>query len=128
MRPLLELVDVTRRFAGVLALEGVGLELRAGEVHALVGENGAGKSTLIHLASALAGLPRILILDEPTGALSESECGWLFAQVERLRRDGVAILYVSHRQEEIFRLADRITVLRDGRRVWTGSKRDTDRQ
>lgn len=231
MRPLLELVGVTRRFAGVVALDRVDFDLRPGEVHALVGENGAGKSTLINLASGVLlpdegsirldgravslsdpltahrlgivtahqeadlfetlsvaenmalqrGLPagrlgrvrwrevdrqaraalatlgeaispwvpasslsvgqrhmvqvaaafayqaRIVILDEPTSALSDAESAWLFGQIERLRAGGAGVIYITHRQEEIFRLADRITVLRDGRRVWTGLRTETDR-
>ncbi len=230
MVPLLELVGVTRRFPGVLALDRVDFDLRAGEVHALVGENGAGKSTLIQLVSGvltpdagqirLAGQParladpvtarrrgiatvhqegdlfgalsvaenmaltgglpvgpfgrvqwrrvradaraalavldaainvrwpaarlsvaqrhlvqvasavcqgaRIVILDEPTAALSAVESGWLFDQIDRLKKDGAGVIYISHRREEVFRLADRITVLRDGRRVWTGAATEID--
>ena len=224
--PPVELVEITRRFPGVLALDAVSLALAAGEVHALVGENGAGKSTLINVLSGLLapdaghvllagrrgawsgplearrngivtvhqeaelfptlsvaenmaleqGLPvaaggwvrwrqvygeatravallgeridvrrpaaelsvaerqmaqiaaavwqraRVLVLDEPTSALTAEETAWLFRQIRRLQADGVGILYVSHRQDEIFELADRITVLRDGRRVWSGPR------
>ncbi len=223
---LLELVDVTRGFPGVLALDRVSFDLLPGEVHALVGENGAGKSTLINIVSGLLspdsgcmrlcgqqvrwsnplesrragivtvhqeaelfatlsvaenmaleqGLPvgpgtwvrwrevyrdaqravaglgepidvrqpaarlsvgqrqmtqiaaavahgaKVLVLDEPTSALSASETMWLFDRIEQLKSLGVGIVYISHRQEEVFRLADRITVLRDGRRVWSGPR------
>ncbi|MEX0675543.1 MAG: ATP-binding cassette domain-containing protein [Pirellulales bacterium] len=229
--PLLRLVDVTRRFPGVVALDRVSFDLAAGEVHALVGENGAGKSTLINILAGVIpsdegsmmlagrrvvwanpvearrhgivtvhqeaelfptlsvaenmaleqGLPagpagwvrwreiygqaqravalvgetidvrapgeqlsvaqrhmtqiaaavtrqaRVLVLDEPTSALTAGETTWLFDQIKRLKRAGVGILYISHRQDEIFRLADRITVLRDGRRVWTGPSGRIDR-
>lgn len=227
--PLLDLVDITRRFPGVTALDGVSFDLRHGEVHALVGENGAGKSTLLNIISGvlqpdagqirldgrpialkspvaarrqgitavhqeaelfeplslaenlglLYGLPvthigrvdwqrvyqdareataatgeafdirqpagqlsvahrhmaqvaaavsrqaRVLVLDEPTSALSAAESQWLFEQIRQLQTAGAGIVYISHRQEEIFRLADRITVLRDGRRVWSGAAGDT---
>ena len=219
--PLLKLVGVTRRFDGVVALDAVDFDLRAGEVHALVGANGAGKSTLIKLVSgvfepdageiriagtahplgsptaarragivtvhqeaelfrtlsvaenmALAqGLPctrggfvrrrqirrdaeaamaavgesievaaraeglsvaerqmtqiaaavaqraKVIVFDEPTSALSASETERLMAQIEAFRAAGAGVIYVSHRHDEVFRLADRITVLRDGRHV-----------
>jgi ABC-type sugar transport system ATPase subunit/ribose/xylose/arabinose/galactoside ABC-type transport system permease subunit len=80
---------------------------------------------LLLLGAALSRPVRVLVLDEPTSSLSAAETDVLFAQVRRLRDAGVAILYVSHRFEEIFALADEVTVLRDGRRVWHGALRDT---
>lgn len=230
--PLLRLVDVTRRFPGVVALDRVSFDLAAGEVHALVGENGAGKSTLINVIAGLlaaddgfmllggrrvawanptearsngivtvhqeaelfealsvaenmaleGGLPtgpagwvrwreilgqaeravaplgepldvrrpgaelsvaqrhlaqiaaavarkaRVLVLDEPTSALTAGETAWLFDEIRQLKSTGVGIIYISHRQDEIFQLADTITVLRDGRRVWTGPASQIDRE
>jgi ABC-type sugar transport system ATPase subunit/ribose/xylose/arabinose/galactoside ABC-type transport system permease subunit len=230
--PLLSLEKISKRFPGVRALDQVELQVRTGEVHAIVGENGAGKSTLMNLiagvyqpdegtlrlsgrpivianpvharrlgivtvfqeadlfgplsvaenmalgqglptgplgwvrwgevyrqaeksiaalaeaidvrqpaenlsigqrhmtqvAAAVAHAARIVILDEPTSALSASESEWLFVQIQAMRSRGSAILYISHRQDEIFRLADRITVLRDGRKVWTGETSATDRE
>ena len=70
---------------------------------------------MLILARALATRPRLLILDEPTSALSAAEAERLFALVERMRDDGIAVLYVSHRLGEIDALADRLVVLRDGR-------------
>jgi len=220
---LLTFHGLTKRFGGVRALDKVDFNLRAGEIHALLGENGAGKSTLIkvlggiHLADSgtiliegkvarirsvadanrygiriihqelslvpslsiaeniylgrepqrLTGLhhrkmmadaqalvtnlgldeiysvgttvsklsvahqqlveiaralscqARILVLDEPTSSLSEKETEVLFATLRRLRSQGVGIIYISHRLEEVLRLADRITVLRDGRSAGT---------
>ncbi|WP_110588190.1 sugar ABC transporter ATP-binding protein [Microbacterium suaedae] len=218
----LEVCGITKHFDGVQALGGVDLDVRAGEVHALLGENGAGKSTLIKVVTGVhrpdsgevrvngedadfpdvrsanragvvalyqelsiipsisvaenialaAGAPsaggvvnwaemrrqaqrqldrlgqriplralagdlspvqqtmvsvaralsidaRVLILDEPTASLTDSEIEDLFAVVRRLREDGVAIVYVSHRLEEVFEVCDRLTVMRNGRTVVT---------
>jgi ABC-type sugar transport system ATPase subunit len=221
--PLLEMRDITKTFPGVRALDGVTFDLRAGEIHALVGENGAGKSTLmkilggvypagsyggevlvngevqrfgnvrqaekagiavvfqelslvkdltvgeniflgrapnrfgivrwdalyaqarklladlhlhieprtpvrnlglgqqqlVEIAKALSQNARILILDEPTAALTDAEVETLFLILDKLRARGVGMVYISHKLEEVFRLSDRITVLRDGRTVGT---------
>jgi ABC-type sugar transport system ATPase subunit len=74
---------------------------------------------MVALARALSQDCRLLIMDEPTAALSRRETETLFRIVRQLRTDGVGILYVSHRMEEIYLLADRISVLRDGRHVGT---------
>ena len=227
---LLSITEVTKSFGGVQALRGVSFDLRAGEVHALVGENGAGKSTLIkiitgaHVADggtlAIAGqvvetndpvtarelgiaaiyqqpalfpdltvaenitlglepggpwrrirwgqrrrraralLDRIgaaidpetevrhltmpeqqlveiaralgadaglLIMDEPTASLSEREVANLFRVIRELRGQGVGIIYISHRLDELFQVADRVTVLRDGCSVGTQPMSAVDR-
>ncbi len=214
--------DIDKSFPGVQALSAVDFDLRAGEVHALVGENGAGKSTLmsiiagiqkpdsgqmclyeqqyepngradaeehgirmvmqeLHLISNLsvaenifigklpnrfgiidydklngaareimekvglgdvdpdvpvrllgvgqqqmveiaAGLSRrcrILVLDEPTASLTDREIELLFAQIRKLKAEGVGIIYISHRIEEVTRIADRVTMLRDGKVIST---------
>ena len=220
---LLAIRGVSKHFGGVAALSKVAFDLRAGEIHALLGENGAGKSTLIkvlggihvpeagdicidgrrasirsvadadrhgiriihqelslapnlsiaeniymgrephrwmflerrrmiadaralvaslglaelpdvqcpvgrlttaqrqivEIARALSCRARILVLDEPTSSLSVVETEALFAALRRFRAQGVGIIYISHRLEEIARIADRITVLRDGQAVGT---------
>ncbi len=69
---------------------------------------------LVEIAKALSLQARVLVLDEPTAALSGHEVDELFAIVRRLRERGVAILFVSHRLEEVFAIADRVTIFRDG--------------
>jgi rhamnose transport system ATP-binding protein len=227
--PLLEVRDVEKSFPGVRALSGVSFNVRAGEVHALLGENGAGKSTLIKIVSgvyqpdsgailidgretrfgspedakragvatiyqelllfpelsvaeniflghaplaamgridwtamrdkaealldsleiddlaadqivgalsvghrqrveilrALSHDARILIMDEPTAALTEGDVLRLFDIVRRLKVRGVGIVYISHRLDEIFAIADRVTVLRDGAYVGARQVADT---
>ena len=218
--PLLAVVGVAKSFGSTRALRDVSIDLRAGEVHSLVGENGAGKSTLIkvmtglhrpdtghvavdgevtelrnpadaqrlgiaciyqeplvfpdltvsenifmgqsggsrlvrwrevhrraaailrqlevdidprtvasqltvgaqqavEIAKAMSRDVRVLIMDEPTAALSAHEVQRLFRQVRRLAASGVAVLFVSHRLDEVLELSDRITVLRDGQHIST---------
>jgi ribose transport system ATP-binding protein len=78
-----------------------------------------GEQQLVEIAKALSPDARILVMDEPTSALSESECATLFKVVRQLAAAGVAIIFTSHRIDEVVALANRVTVLRDGRRVLT---------
>ena len=90
-----------------------------------VGELRVGDQQLVEIAKALSKQAGILIMDEPTSALTETETERLFEIIGRLRKDGVTILYISHKMDEIFRLADRITILRDGRHVQTLRRDET---
>ena len=83
----------------------------------LVGELGIGHQQMIEIARNLIGTCRLLVLDEPTAMLTHREVELLFLQIERLKAEGVAIIYISHRLEELKRVADRIAVLRDGQLV-----------
>lgn len=231
---LLSLRRISKRYPGVVALDEVSFDLRAGEVHCLVGENGAGKSTLIkviagterpdsgeiwvngkqrhfanpaeaiaagigviyqdfklvpalsvaenillghqprrwndkspfidwkklraeagallaqigvelplqqpvarlsvaqrqmvEIAKALHHRARIIAMDEPSATLTDKELEHLFALIRRLTADGVGIIYISHRLEEIFEIGNRLTVLRDGKRVTTTDVASTNRQ
>jgi ABC-type sugar transport system ATPase subunit len=171
----LEMLNISKSFPGVRALDDVSFGCARGEIHALCGENGAGKSTLIKIlggayrpdrgrilldghevefshpvASRRAGvsiihqelslLPhrsvaeniflgieptrygidaRILVMDEPTAALDRDDAARLLDLVKRLSEEGVSVIYVSHRMPEIKTVADRVTVLKDGRTVMT---------
>ena len=227
MEYVLELKNIYKSFPGVKILEDVTLQVRPGEVHALMGENGAGKSTLmkilmgiykadqgsiflegketamhgpkdamskgismihqelntvldmevaenvfvgrellkkgmeklkivdiarmreetgryfremnididprakmrtlsvaemqlVEIVKAISLNSKIIVMDEPTSAITEKEAAVLFTQIERLKKQGVAIIYISHKMDEIFRISDTITVLRDGQ--WIGTK------
>jgi D-xylose transport system ATP-binding protein len=110
------------------------LRAQARESLALVGSSldpdtpvrglGVGQQQMIEIARALAKRSEILVLDEPTAALTESDAWRLLDLVRDLRRRGVSSIYISHRLEEVFSIADRITVLRDGRSVRTAPARD----
>lgn len=82
-------------------------------VHAL----GVAQQQMVEIAKALSQDARVLVMDEPTAALSDRETELLFAMIKRLKAQGVAIIYISHRLSEVFSLGDRITVLRDGRKI-----------
>jgi D-xylose transport system ATP-binding protein len=94
------------------------LQLRL-DPHVPVRRLGIGQQHLVEIAKALSRNARILVLDEPTAALTDAEADVLFGILERLRERGVGIIYISHKLVEVFRLADRITVLRDGAVVST---------
>src|SRR2546427_4408548 len=80
---------------------------------------GIGQQQLVEIAKALSQEARILVLDEPTAALTDSEVVTLFEILKDLRAGGVAMIYISHKLDEVFRLSNRITVLRDGRTIAT---------
>ena len=83
------------------------------------GSLGAGQRQLTEIVKAIAQKARVLILDEPSTALSTHDVEKLFAFLNKLKAEGVAIIYVSHRMDEIMKIADRATILRDGRHVIT---------
>ncbi len=228
---ILKMTDINKSFSGVKALKGVSLELRAGEVHALMGENGAGKSTLmkiltgiyekdsgeievfgekvefqnvkesqekgiaiihqelnmmkdltvaqnifigreymkfgafiddrkmdseakklldyvgvkispdkklgdltvgkqqmVEIAKAISHNSKLLILDEPTAALTSVEVDDLFRIMNELKRKGIGMIYISHRMDEIKRISDRVTVMRDGEYIGTVNTHETDNE
>jgi D-xylose transport system ATP-binding protein len=107
-------LEMHRRAAALLADFGLALppELPVGRL-------GIGHKQLIEIVRALDKRSRVLVLDEPSAALTESEVATLSGHLQRLRQQGTAIIYISHRLDEVFALADRITVLRDGASIVT---------
>src|SRR5581483_7383914 len=90
-----------------------------------VGNLTIGEQQWVEIARALTDQARILILDEPNSALNQHETRVLFGLIERLKKQGITVLYISHRLEEVFQIADRITVIRDGEYVGTWQKGET---
>lgn len=89
------------------------------DVHQPVKRLGIAEQQMVEVAKALSLDAKILIMDEPTSALTEREINELFATIRRLKSQGVSVIYISHRLEELFEIGDRVTVLRDGKVVGT---------
>jgi ribose transport system ATP-binding protein len=114
-RGLVDRAAMERRTAELLADAGVtGISPRT-----QVGELSVARRQTVEIAKALASRVRVLVMDEPTAALAEHEVELLSALVRRLAERGLGILYISHRLREVFALAGRVTVLKDGNRVTT---------
>ncbi len=99
----------------MLARLGVSIDPKA-----RVGTLGMAEQQLVEISRALSRNARFILMDEPTASLTETEIELLFRKIGTLKESGVGILYISHRLEEISRIADRITVMRDGRSVYSG--------
>ncbi len=113
-RGLLDDREAVRRARAVLAELGEDIDPRTP-----VERLSVGMCQMVEIAKALSKDARILVMDEPTASLSESETEALFRLVARLKASGISIVYISHRMAEIFRICDRITVMRDGETVLT---------
>ena len=116
---LVDGAEVNRRAASIFARLGVVIRPSS-----LAGDLPIAQRQLVAIAQALAHRAVLLILDEPTSALNKQEAERLFVLIRALKAQGVSILYVSHRLEEVFGVADRITALRDGRYVGTVPRRE----
>jgi galactofuranose transport system ATP-binding protein len=101
--------------AALLADYGVDVDVRLP-----LGVFGVGTQQMVALARAVSTEAHVVIMDEPTSSLEPREVETLFSVIDRLHREGIAILYVSHRLDELYRICDRVTVLRDGKLVHTG--------
>jgi ribose transport system ATP-binding protein len=105
-------------------LSGYGI---TGDVRKPLGSLAVGAQQMVALARAVSTEAHVVIMDEPTSSLEPREVETLFSVIERLRGEGIAIVYVSHRMDELYRVCDRVTVLRDGRHVHTGELADMPR-
>ncbi|SCW80657.1 ribose transport system ATP-binding protein [Paenibacillus tianmuensis] len=103
-------------------LSQLGLSIDPGII---AGELSVGQQQMIEIAKALSMNAEILVLDEPTAALTDREIESLFTVIESLKTKGVGMIYISHRMEEIFRICDRVTIMRDGHTVGTDCVADT---
>ncbi len=112
---LVDWPELERRARETMAQLGLDIDPRLP-----VGELSAPLQQMVEIAKALSVDPRVLILDEPTAAVTQRESEALFALLRRLRARGMAIIYISHRLAEIFQIADRVTVLKDG--AWMGTE------
>ena len=105
-------------------LERVGLDMPPSQ---LMRTLSIAQMQLVEIAKAVSRNAKLIIMDEPTSALTEKETGILFDQIRRLRAEGVSVIYISHKLEEIFEITDTVSVLRDGLMIETAPTRDVDR-
>ncbi|MCL6444067.1 MAG: sugar ABC transporter ATP-binding protein [Alicyclobacillus sp.] len=105
------------------ALKSLGIAI---DVNSKMGELNVSQQQICEIAKCISKKPRIVILDEPTASLTKFERDTLFQVMRKMRDDGLAVIFISHHLEDVFELADRCTVLRDGRTVFTGEIRDID--
>lgn len=114
-----------RRTLGIALVDRAAMRKKAGELLSRLGLAldpdrhvsllSAPEQRLVEIARALAGKARIIVMDEPTAALAEPEAQALFRIIARLKEEGIGVIYISHYLDEVFRIADRVAVLRDGR-------------
>jgi len=114
-----------RRRTAAALLERIGAAI---DPDRLVASLSMPEQQIVEIAKAIGANAKILIMDEPTASLSDHEVDHLFAIIKRLRAEGTAIVYISHRLEEVFAVADRVTVLRDGAIIATTPRADVDRR
>lgn len=106
-------------------LDSMGVRI---DPHELIENMTTANMQLVEITKSVAKKAKILIMDEPTAPLSNKETDELFKLIERLQEQGVAIIYISHRMDEIFRIANRVTVMRDGKVIQTSDIGDVTRQ
>jgi ribose transport system ATP-binding protein len=114
---------IEKKAVKVLAQFGVNLDPRA-----LVQDLSIAEQQIVEIAKAVSKNVKILVMDEPSAPLSVSEVELMFKIINQLKQKGVTIIYISHRLEEVFRISDRVSVMRDGRYVTTKNTSETNRQ
>ena len=108
--------EMVRRSQDILVEMGLEVDART-----KVRDLSIAKQQMVEISRALLSNAKIIVMDEPTSSLTKTEIDQLFAQIETLKKAGIAIIYISHRMDEIFRVADSISVLRDGKMIGTDS-------
>lgn len=121
--PILDIEEMYLRAEEVLSQLGIEIDVRAE-----VGSYPASTQQMVALGMAISRNAKIMILDEPTSSLSKKEIQMLFKVMSNLRSAGHALIYISHRLEEVFEIADRLTVLRDGHSIGTFFVKDVNRE
>ena len=116
---------ISWRAARAAAADALALMDSRIDPHQLVKDLAASDKAIVAIARALAVRGDVLVLDEPTASLPSGDVDRLLAVLHRLRESGLAVIYVTHRLDEVFRIADRVSVLRDGRLVMTGAVSET---
>jgi ribose transport system ATP-binding protein len=111
---------LNKQTANIFASMNLGLDPKA-----VVGSLTIAKQQMVEIAKALSYRSRVLIMDEPTAALNDAEIAELFVIIRRLKAEGVGIIYISHKMDELQQIADRVTVMRDGEYVGTVEAADT---
>jgi ribose transport system ATP-binding protein len=106
-------------------IDDLGIAIQAKQ---LVSELSMGHKQIVEIVKALANQAQIIVMDEPSTTLSNKEIQTLFAIIEKLKKQGVAVVYISHKLEELFAVGDRVTVLRDGKKVMTRPLRELDQE
>lgn len=105
----------------ILTRVGLGIDPRK-----RINQISVAEAQMVEIAKCLSMNSKVIIMDEPTAALTDDEIKYLFEIIENLKKQGISIIYISHRLEEIFRICDRITVFRDGKYIRTMNVKETD--
>ena len=118
---LVDLKKIHRDTKEIMAKMGLQLDS-----HTLVKDLSISQQQMVEICRALASQAKIIVMDEPTASLTDKEIRYLFEQIRKLQQEKVAIIYISHKMDEIFEISDSISVLRDGKHVVTVQTKETE--